>query len=125
MKLIARLRKTSRKTAPVSITRAALSLIFLVAPALRAAPQFTVSKTTEDGITVIHLKDSARGMEAEIVPAFGNRAIALRIHGKNILYFPQKRLQDFAAKPTLNGVPFLAPWANRLGGSSYWANGKE
>ena len=31
----------------------------------------------------------------------------------------------FAARPRLCGVPFLAPWANRLDGDAYWANDKR
>jgi aldose 1-epimerase len=30
-----------------------------------------------------------------------------------------------AAKPAFCGIPFLAPWANRLDGDAYWANGKH
>jgi aldose 1-epimerase len=96
----------------------------LAASALCAAQQFTAVRNVEHGITVIHLKDAARAMEADIVPAFGNRAIALRIHGKDIVYFPHQ-IQDFLAKPNLDAVPFLAPWANRLDSTSYWANGKQ
>lgn len=95
------------------------------ASTLATAQQFSATKTVEDGITVIHLKDASRDMQADIVPAFGNRAIAMRVHGKNILFFPQKNPKDFVTHPDLNGVPFLAPWANRLDGLSYWANGKE
>jgi aldose 1-epimerase len=100
------------------------AVALLLVPALHAA-QFTATKTVEDGVTVIHLKDSGRAMEADIVPAFGNRAIALRIHGKNVVYVPQKSMKEFAENPGLNGVPFLAPWANRMDASSYWVNDKE
>jgi aldose 1-epimerase len=124
MKLKAFVWKNPRKAGTLSSGLALLLVLFLTPPVVNAA-QFTASKTVDGGITVIHLKDSTRALEADIVPAFGNRAIAFRMHGKNILYFPQKSLQDFAAKPDLNGVPFLAPWANRLDGSSYWVNDKE
>jgi aldose 1-epimerase len=32
---------------------------------------------------------------------------------------------EFAQRPRLCGVPFLAPWANRLDGDGFWANGKR
>jgi aldose 1-epimerase len=34
-------------------------------------------------------------------------------------------LPEWKAKPSQAGIPFLAPWANRLDVDSYWANGKN
>src|ERR1035437_1297233 len=34
-------------------------------------------------------------------------------------------IRAYARAPRLCGVPFLAPWANRLDGDAYWANGKR
>jgi aldose 1-epimerase len=64
-------------------------------------------------------------MEVTVVPEFGNRAIEFSMHGKNLLFFPYEHMADFRSHPGLDGVPFLAPWANRLDGESYWVNGKE
>ena len=49
----------------------------------------------------------------------------MKIHGKNILYFPDGKLSDFQKKPMQTGIPFLAPWANRMDSDGFWANGKR
>jgi aldose 1-epimerase len=90
-----------------------------------AAEQYSATKTVEDGVTAVHLRDAERDIEVTVVPAFGDRVVRFAIHGKNIVYFPFERLSDFAAHPSLNGLPFLAPWANRLDASAYWVNGKQ
>jgi aldose 1-epimerase len=100
-------------------------VILLVLPGLCLAQQFSVRTQSEDGTAVIHLVDAKRDIDVSIVPAIGNRAIAMKVHGANILYFPYSGLREFKEKPVLNGVPFLAPWANRLDGPGYWAEGKK
>jgi aldose 1-epimerase len=47
------------------------------------------------------------------------------VGGRNFLHFPYTGLAEFARAPRLCGVPFLGPWANRLDGDAYWANGKR
>ena len=51
---------------------------------------------------------------------------SIKIGGQNIIWFPPGSPAAFKAKPSaLCGVPFLAPWANRLDQDAYWANGKK
>jgi aldose 1-epimerase len=103
-------------------------LILLALPLVaRAASAYVATKTIDHGIEVIHLTDTGRGIEVSIVPSVGNRAYELRVHGKNLLYFP---FTDVAAlknskRPVLNGIPFLAPWANSIPGGGFWANGNR
>jgi aldose 1-epimerase len=47
-----------------------------------------------------------------VLPDSGNRAQQMKVHGKNILYYP-------------GGIPFLAPWADLLDEPAFWANGKK
>jgi aldose 1-epimerase len=93
-------------------------------PALQKA-NFSAQKIVVDGVPVVRLVDSKRGIEASILPSVGNMAYELKIHGKNILFFPDMKLSDFQKKPMQCGIPFLAPWANRLDESAFWANGKK
>ena len=67
----------------------------------------------EHGVT---LSDREAGVEARILPEYGNRASAVRVHGTNILWFPWDDSAPIAEKPSLNGIPLLAPWGNRLDG---------
>src|SRR5205823_4810311 len=69
--------------------------------------------------------DSAHGIEVSVVPSIGNIAYEIKVHGKNVLWFPYASVADFKNKPQLCAVPFLAPWANRLDQFGFWANGKK
>ena len=74
---------------------------------------------------MIRLADAAKGVEVAVLPSIGNRVSEMKVHGKNILYFPSSDLAELQRTPNLSGVPFLAPWANRLNEESFWANGKK
>jgi aldose 1-epimerase len=100
-------------------------LLLLAACAASLAANYSAGQTTENGIAVVHLADAGRGMEVTVLPSLGNRAVEFKVHGKNVLYVPSNDLAALAAKPALNGVPFLAPWANRLDSAGFWANGKR
>lgn len=95
--------------------------ILLFLPLVCMAQDFTAFQTVDEGIEVVHLKDARRGLEVSIVPSVGNRAVEFKVHGKNILFFPYANMAAFQKKPGLNGIPFLAPWANRLDQSAFWA----
>jgi aldose 1-epimerase len=86
---------------------------------------YTARRETVDGIEVVRLSDSARNTEVSIAPAIGNMAYAMSVGGRNILWFPYQSPAELQRKPVLCGVPFLAPWANRIDGDAYWANGKR
>ena len=63
--------------------------ILLILPvAITAAPRFTAQKTADHGIEIVRLADKAHGVELSVVPSIGNRAYELKVHGKNLLYFP-------------------------------------
>lgn len=100
-------------------------ITLLILPALCLAQGFSARTTTDEGVPVVHLTDSTRKIEVSVVPSVGNRAIAMKVHGENILYSAYSSLAEFRQKPELNAVPFLAPWANRLDGNGFWANGKK
>ena len=104
------------------------SLFLLALPlVVGAAPKYIAEKTMYHGVEVVRLRDVARGVEVSIVPSVGNRAYELKIHGKNILYFPPPDVAAFKSSGGrgLNGIPFLAPWANRIAGAGFWANDKR
>jgi aldose 1-epimerase len=100
-------------------------LLLFAACAASLAANYTAEQTTDHGIALVHLADASRGMEVTVLPSLGNRAIEFKVHGKNVLYVPSADPAALTAKPALNGVPFLAPWANRLDSAGFWANGKR
>ena len=90
-----------------------------------SSDNYTARQLAVDGIETVQLADAARNMELEIAPGVGNIAYKWNVGGRNFLYFPYPSVAAFAEAPRLCGVPFLAPWANRLDGDTYWANGKR
>ncbi len=97
--------------------------LLMLSSTLPAAPAFTAGKATDQGVEVVHLSDSDRNVVVTIVPSLGNRACELKVKGKNLLYFPTT-LAEFKKNggKGLNGIPFLAPWGNRLDGGGFWAS---
>jgi aldose 1-epimerase len=86
---------------------------------------YTARNTPTDGIDTVQLADSAREVALTIAPSVGNMAYSWTVHGQNYLYFPYNSVADFARQPRLCAVPFLGPWANRVDGDAFWANGKR
>jgi aldose 1-epimerase len=53
-----------------------------------------------------------------------NIAYEMLVNGKNAFWMPTESLAEFAATPRMGGNPFLAPWANRIDGDVFYANGR-
>ncbi len=78
-------------------------------------------RTPDHGVGVIRLADSANDVEVLIAPSLGNRAYAMNVAGGNILHMPAANISELRE---LSGIPFLAPWANRIPGGGFRANGE-
>ena len=59
-------------------------------------------------------------LAVEIDPDSGNTAFSFTVRGHQILWKPEGW-----PNRSLGGIPLLAPWANRIDGDSYFANGKK
>jgi aldose 1-epimerase len=94
-------------------------------PLMTEAANYTAQRVTVDGIEVVRLTDDFHKAQVSIAPALGNNAYEFQVNGKNVMWFPQRSLADFKAKPTFSGNPLLAPWANRLDHDGFYANGKH
>jgi len=97
----------------------------LLIPVMSEAANYSARKSSADGIEIVQLTDRDHATEVSIVPSIGNIAYAMTVHGKNVLWSPFKSLTEMRSKPALCGVPFLAPWANRLDQDALYANGKK
>jgi aldose 1-epimerase len=89
------------------------------------AQNYKAEQTTDHGIPVVRLTDASHAVEVSIVPSVGNEAYEMKVHGKNILHFPYADVAEFQKQPGRSGIPFLAPWGNRLDQQAFWANGKK
>jgi aldose 1-epimerase len=81
--------------------------------------------TIIDGVEVVELADAAHGLELWLAPGIGNMAYRIGAGGQDILWFPYRSPAELKQTPVFCGIPFLAPWANRIDGDAYWANGKK
>jgi aldose 1-epimerase len=103
------------------ISSFAVLLVSCVSP----PPGYAVDRVMVDGIEVIRLRDDARSIEVSVVPLLGNNAWQMRVSGKDIFWSPYRSLKELRDKPVQLGNPLLAPWANRIDGEAWWANGKK
>jgi aldose 1-epimerase len=90
--------------------RAILVSAVVAAFAFHAAPtsaQYSTRRTPE----TVQLEDAAHRIVVTIAPTAGNLTREMTVNGHNIL------------GPL--GIPFLAPWANRLDEQAFYANGKR
>lgn len=90
-----------------------------------SAADYGIEKATLDGVPVYILRDTARAVEVRVAPSIGMNSYEMTVKGKRVFWSPYKTVGEFAAKPTFLGNPLLWPWANRIDGTSYFANGKK
>jgi aldose 1-epimerase len=98
---------------------------YWVNPIMAADSGFLVEQFLIEGIPVVRLIDADREMEVSIIPSHGNRAYEMKFQGENLLYLPDSPATDFLKRVAQNGIPFMAPWANRLEEAGFWANGRR
>jgi aldose 1-epimerase len=102
-----------------------LASLALLLPLMSQAANYSVKTSQLDGINVVVLADAAHHTEVTVAPGIGNIAYKMMVNGKNALWTPYETLSEFKAKPTMGGVPLLAPWANRLDQDAFYANGRK
>ena len=74
---------------------------------------------------VVRLADKKTDTVVAIAPSIGAVVFEMKIHGANILSFSPASLDAFRQRPSMTGIPFLGPWANRLDEQAFYANGKR
>lgn len=89
------------------------------------AQNYNSAKTAIEGVEVVRLTDSAHRIEVLVAPSFGNNAYRMTANGKPVFWSPPKTIAELKAKPAFMGNPFMAPWANRIDGNAYFANGRR
>jgi hypothetical protein len=83
--------------------------IFMFLSCICFAQNYTAEKVSNLGIETVLLTDAANGVEVSVIPSLGDRAYQMKVHGKDILYYPPGGPSDNQKNPKLGGVPFLAP----------------
>lgn len=78
-----------------------------------------------DGHTTYHLMDAKRKMDLGVAPDFGNFVYEFKVNGKDVLITPES-LNAYREKHRFGwGIPFLAPYANRVDKDYYYFQGKK
>ena len=75
--------------------------------------------------TVVELSDSRTQTTVSILPTLGNLTVEMKVKGHNILRFPLESTSQYKGGTGSIGIPFLAPWADRLDEQAFYANGKR
>lgn len=90
-----------------------------------AMDNYSLKQEVIEGHTTYHLLDSKLKMDVGIVPDLGNLAYQFKVDGKDVL-IPVDSFKDYLEKHTFGwGIPFLAPWANRIDKDYYYFEGKK
>ena len=89
-----------------------------------ALPAFGQYSARQEG-DVVRLEDAKSQTVVSVMPSHGNTAFDMKVKGKKVLQDPFGTPAEFKARGSLSGVPFLAPWANRLDEDAFYANGKK
>ena len=85
---------------------------------------YSAEKLRSGDVDIVRLTDSAHHTEVSIAVSIGNNAYEMKVNGKAVLWSPYENVQDMHDRPAFLGIPFLEPWANRLDGDRYFANGR-
>ena len=107
------------------MTAVQMSGVWVLLSTVSFAQNYKAEQITDHGVSIVRLTDTARDVVVSIVPSIGNRGYEMKVHGKNILYFPHADVGEFQARPRLSGIPFLAPWADLLNEQAFWATNKN
>ena len=92
---------------------------------MTSAANYAARQDAVDGVDIVRLTDAASRTQVSVAPSVGNMAYEMSVAGKNALWFPFAGPGALRENPAMCAVPFLAPWANRIDGDAYWANGKR
>jgi aldose 1-epimerase len=99
-----------------------LALVVAIS-AVSTAPAYAQRYTATQNGDVVELVDTSAQMNVSVVWSMSN-AWRVQVKGKDLVR-TSATLADFQARPGLNGVPLLAPFANRLDETAFYANGRK
>ncbi len=107
------------------IIACALLTLFVLPTGGLAVGKYSVIKKTVEDHTTYHLLDSGRKMDFGLVPDVGNLGYEFQVNGRDVV-IPPKSFQSYKeGKRLCCGIPFLAPWANRIDQDFYFFEGKK
>jgi len=88
--------------------------------AAQASARYTAKQTGD----IVQLQDTREQVSVSVLATLSN-AFEVQVKGQDLIRKAFATVDDFKARPGLNGVPLLAPFANRLDEPAFYANGKK
>jgi aldose 1-epimerase len=105
----------------VVILNVLAAVTVVTVPTVAGAQSRYTAKTTGD---IVQLRDSTADVTVSVMTSLSN-AYEIVVKGQNIIQTRFTTVDQFRARPGLNGIPLLAPFANRLDETAFYANGKK
>ena len=97
-----------------------VAVLLSVAADVQAQARYTAKQTGD----IVQLRDSRTDTTVSVMTTVSN-AYEMVVKGQNLIRMPFATVDEFRARPGLNGIPLLAPFANRLDEQAFYANGKK
>ena len=113
---------------PNVVTLAALFLAMLATgahPTALRQPGPSAGYSARQIGSVVELNDTRNNTSVSILPALGNLTVEMKVKGHNVLRFPFNSAAEYKGGSGSIGIPFLAPWADRLDEQAFYANGRR
>jgi aldose 1-epimerase len=98
-----------------------VGLLITMAGGQDSAPSYSAHRNGD----VVQLQDARTQTTVSILTSVGNIAFEMSVKGQHILYWPYESIEAFEARPGMSGIPFLAPWIDRLDEQAFFANGRK
>jgi aldose 1-epimerase len=99
---------------------AAVFIILAAADRATAQARYSARQTGD----IVQLRDNRTDTTVSVMTSLSN-AYEMVVKGQNLIRMTFATVDEFRARPGLNGIPLLAPFANRLDEPAFYANGKK
>jgi aldose 1-epimerase len=103
-----------------AISAFTVALVLTTANVTLAQPRYSAKQTGD----IVQLRDTKTDTTVSVMTSVSN-AYEMVVKGQNLIRMTFATVDDFRARPGLNGIPLLAPFANRLDELAFYANGKK
>ena len=102
-----------------------IQIVALMVAALLPSPLLAQARYSAKQIgDVVQLRDGRTDTIVSVMTPLGN-AYEMVVKGQNVIRQTFSSADEFRARPGLNGIPLLAPFANRLDEQAFYANGRK
>jgi len=104
--------------------RMTIAAALIATATLLGRAQTSARYTAKQTGDIVQLQDAQEQISVSVLATLSN-AFEVQVKGQDLIRKTFPTLDDLRARPGLNGVPLLAPFANRLDEQAFYANGKK